>query len=175
MQFFKTKLLGLILLCPSSICFAEPLELGRINIELFGEVVVSTCGVFEEKKYVDLGHYASNDLAHVGAKTPAVPIVFRLSNCLPGIPVSFMFSGSKNAVDAELLAIEPGAEAAQNIAIEILDQDKKRLALEHRSQGLIANLTGDITATFYANYIVTQAAAKAGKANASAQFVIQYD
>ena len=180
MKSLKQELFMIMLLSTLSITHlshAETVELGRINIELFGEVTVSTCGVLqsEQNKYIDLGSYSSKNLSRVGHKTPAVPIAFHLSNCLPGSPITLTFHGNKDPVDRELLALDHVENHAQNLAIEILDHNKQRFPLDVKSQDLIADQAGNIAATFYAHYIVTRDFATAGVANASAQFIIQYE
>lgn len=173
-----TKIIGsLICLGISHSSYADDVELGHINIELYGEVTVSTCGILEseQNKYVDLGSHATKDLSRVGNKTVPVSIPFNLSNCPPGSPVTLTFSGNRNQVNPELLALEDTPNAATNIAIEILDSDKKRLPLDTKSPSLIADQDGNIFTTFYANYIATKDFATPGVANGNAQFTLQYD
>lgn len=160
-----------------NIVFADTQELGHINIVLSGEVVVSTCGVLESEKnkYVDLGIYSTKNLNMVGNKSITIPIPFNLRSCLPGVPITLSFSGTQDENDSELLAIDNTTNSAKNIAIEILNPDKKRLPLNTKSQTLTADQDGNFSTIFYANYVVTKNSASPGVANASAQFTIQYD
>lgn len=152
-------------------------ELGRINIELSGIVTTSTCGVLssEQDKYIQLGSVASKDLPNVGSQSKPTPIHFEMSNCPPNGSVTITFDGPRSTENAELLALDSLANKAENIAIEIRDQDKKRLALGKKSEAFSTDINGHVSALFYANYIVTKAQALAGIANASAQFSVQYD
>jgi type 1 fimbria pilin len=151
--------------------------LGKINYELYGVVTVSTCGVVESEseKYVDLGKYGTKNLASVGDKSLAVAIPFDLSNCPPNGSVNVTFSGSKDSINNELLAIENNANSAKNIAIEISDKSKKRIPLGMKSDNMLVDQNGNLSTLFYANYIVTQSSSTAGFANANAQFTVEYD
>ena len=152
-------------------------ELGRVNIELSGIVTTATCGVLssEQDKYIQLGSVASKDLPNIGSQSKPTPIHFEMSNCPPNGSVTITFEGPRNTENAELLALDALANKAENIAIEIRDQDKKRLPLGKKSEAFSTDINGNVSALFYANYIVTKAQALAGIANANAQFSIQYD
>ncbi|ENV91985.1 fimbrial protein [Acinetobacter bereziniae] len=151
-------------------------ELGRVNIELSGNVTTVTCGVLnsEQDKYIHLGTIATKDLPSVGSQSKAIPIPFEMSNCPPNGSVTITFEGVRDSDNAELLAIDDLVNKAENIAIEIRDQNKKRLALGKKSEEFIVDSNGKVSTLFYANYIVTKAQAKAGLANANAQFSIEY-
>jgi type 1 fimbria pilin len=151
--------------------------LGKINYELYGVVTVSSCGVLDSQseKYIDLGKHGTKDLSAVGARSNAVAIPFDLSNCPPNGSVNITFSGNKDSVNNELLAIENNANSAKNIAIEISDKNKKRIPLGMKSDNMLADQNGNLSTLFYANYIVTQSSSTAGLANANAQFTVQYD
>lgn len=174
--FIKTGLLFVCIGC-SHIGYAALTELARINVELFGEVTTSTCGVLESEqhKYIDLGVHSIKSLNGVGTKTKPVPIPFTLSNCHPNSPITLTFSGTQDVSNPEFLALESLPNMAKNVAIELLDYDKKRLPLNTKSQTLTADQDGRIVTNFYANYIVTRDSVTPGVANANAQFTIQYD
>nr|WP_320077519.1 fimbrial protein [Acinetobacter sp. Marseille-Q1620] len=152
-------------------------ELGRVNIELYGVVTTATCGVLEseQEKYVRLGSVSSKSLSTVGDQSTPVPFQFKMSNCPPDGSITITFDGAKDTENIELLSIEDTASKAENIAIEIRDHDKKRLALGKKSEIFKVDNNGNASALFYANYIVTKGQATAGIANANAQFSIQYD
>lgn len=152
-------------------------ELGRINIELYGVVTTATCGVLEseQEKYVRLGTINSKSLTATGDRSTPIPFEFNMSNCPPNGSVTITFDGAKDTENIELLAIADGTNKAENIAIEIRDQDKNRLAIGQKSETFKVDTDGHVSALFYANYIVTQGQATAGTANANAQFSIQYD
>lgn len=152
-------------------------DLALINIELSGVVTTSTCGILsaEQDKYIQLGKVASKDLVAIGSQSKPIPIHFELKNCPPNGSVTITFNGPRNIVNTELLALDTVINQAQNVAIELRDQNKKRIALGKKSDTFNTDINGNISALFYANYIVTTAPAQAGIANANAQFSIQYD
>lgn len=152
-------------------------ELGKINLELYGVVTTASCGVLEseQEKYVRLGTISSKNLSQTGDQSAAIPFQFELRNCPPDGTVTITFDGVKDTDNIELLALENATNKAENIAIEIRDHDKKRLAIGQVSQNFQVDADGHASALFHANYIVTKGQATAGIANANAQFSIQYD
>ena len=167
----------IMIILSNSLSHAATIELGKINLSLSGEVIVSTCGVLDSEgdKHVNLGTYSLQNLRHAGNTSPLVTIPFTLTNCLPGGPVTLTFSGTNSIVNSELLALDNGVNSASNIAIEILNPDKTRLAINTKSQSLTADQNGSISTIFFAHYIVTQDNPIPGHANATAQFTVQYD
>jgi len=151
--------------------------LGKINFELHGMVVAYSCGVVdsETEKYIDLGKHATKSLSSAGTKSTLVPIPFDLTNCPPNGTVNITFTGNKDSINTELLAIDKNANSAKNIAIEISDKNKKRIPIGVKSENMSVDNNGNISTLFYANYIVTEGSSTAGLANANAQFTIQYD
>ena len=152
-------------------------ELGRVNIELSGVVTTTTCGVLntEQEKYIHLGMITSQSLSSIGSKSTPVPIHFEMSNCPPNGTVTIMFDGRRDRDNRELLAIDNVRNKAENVAIEISNQDKKRLALGKKSEPFTTDNEGRVSALFYANYYVTKSQIEAGIANANAEFSIEYD
>lgn len=153
------------------------LKLDTINLTLSGVVTEKTCGVLstEQDKYVPLGSIRVGQSMLKGDRSPLVPIRFEMSSCPANGAVTITFTGSKDSVDTELLAIDNIANKAKNVAIEISDKNKKRLALGKKSPPLSTDVNGNATALFYANYLVTQGAAEVGKANAKMQFSVEYE
>lgn len=162
--------------CLTGLLFSSATIANGLALDLRGEVTVETCGVLEsdEHKYVDLGIYAAKDLAQLGRKTGSVPIPFHLMNCGSEIPISIKFEGESDPNDLELLKIEASRNSATNVAIEILDENKKRLPLGTKSY-YMSDVEGEINTLFYANYIVTKEKSTPGQANAKAQFSIEYE
>lgn len=153
------------------------IELAKINIELYGVVTTASCGVLEseQEKYVKLGTISSKNLSQTGDQSAPIPFQFEMRNCPPDGSVTIRFDGVKDTDNIELLALENVTNKASNIAIEIRDQDKNRLAIGQQSTRFKVDADGHASALFYANYIVTKGQATAGSANANAQFSIQYD
>ncbi|WP_336932215.1 fimbrial protein [Acinetobacter bereziniae] len=147
-----------------------------ININLSGNVTEFTCSVASSAPVdkIELGTVLTKELLVAGNQSTPVPIRFELSNCPPNGTVTISFTGTSDPTDVELLAINNTSNKAENVAIEIRDQNKKRLALGQKSNPFIADTSGNALAIFYANYISTQSPAKAGHANAKANFSIEY-
>ncbi len=147
-----------------------------LPVYLEGTVIVYTCGVeeSEENKYVRLGTYATKDLKGVGTKSQSVLIPFHLMNCGPNIPVKITFSGNRDLTNNKFLGLTPNKSVAKNIAIEMLDAQRKSLPVGQKSS-YIPDVEGNVYTHFYAHYVATQESVTAGKANAKATFIIEYD
>lgn len=166
------------LLCGSLLIHsAAAYELGRVNIELSGEIVAYSCGVevSQANKKVELGRWALKNFRAAGDKTQSMPFSFQLQNCSPSSAVTFVFSGKKDKQDSSLLAINEGASAAGSVAVEILDSQKNRLPVETKSPKIAMDINGNGQAQFYANYIATGNRPTPGIADADATFMITYD
>jgi minor fimbrial subunit len=167
-------------LCTFSLLLAPYLnavEVAYTNLYLSGEVTEITCGVLigDKEKNVDLGTNATNNLKKVGDRTMPVPMLFNLSNCPASGSVGITFKGIEDTENNELLSLELIKNSASNIAIEISDKNQKRLPLGTKSKKLIGDANGNISAVFYANYIVTKGFATPGVANANVEFTITYE
>lgn len=175
LRWSKFTLLLSGLLCSSLSNAAN--ELGKINLQLTVEVVSFSCGISinQSNKTIELGSWSNQIFKKKGDTSPEKIIEYYISDCPATPTVTFRFSGSKDLQDPELLAIDKNALAAQNIAIELLDHDKKRLALNSTSAKVQLDKNGNGVATFYARYMATSAIPPTGKANATATFSIQYD
>lgn len=154
-----------------------PNQLGGINLELSVEIVAFTCGISidQNNKVIELGTWSNQHFRKKGDKTTETMIRYNVSDCPTISEISFSFSGPKDRLEPELLAINPGALSAQNIAIELLDSEKKHLALNTASPKIQLDKNGNGQATFYARYVATTASPSVGKANATATFNITYD
>lgn len=67
------------------------------------------------------------------------------------------------------------ASTANNVAVEIRDADKTRLALQQASQPVAVDAQGNAVLSFYANYIATADNPRPGRADADATFMINYN
>ncbi len=166
-----TLLLALIF--PGIVGATQGSSLGEINIELRGNVVGLSCVAApgNENKTVQLGRWATKQLATAGSISALVPFSLRLTGCPPG-SVSIAFSG-RAATIPSLLALSDGSTAG-NVAVEIRNSDRQRLALESESQGVSVDSDGNATLQFFANYIAIADNVTAGSADADATFMINY-
>jgi minor fimbrial subunit len=168
----KTEKAGLLLalMLPG---LASAASLGEINIQLRGNVVDLSCAAApgDADKTVQLGRWATKQLATAGSTSSLVPFSLRLMGCPPG-SVSITFSGRAASVPS-LLALDDGSSAG-NVAVEIRDGDRQRLALASESQDVVVDNDGNATLQFFANYIAISDNVTAGSANADATFMINY-
>ncbi|MGY5366766.1 fimbria assembly protein [Enterobacter oligotrophicus] len=149
--------------------------LGEINIQLYGNIVDFTCVAegSDSDKTVSLGTWPTKQLNTTGSRTQAVPFTLKLTGCPPGA-ASITFSGKADGSDNSLLALND-ASAASNVAVEIRDRDKTRLALQQASQEVAVDAEGNAELSFYANYIATADNPQPGRADADATFMINYN
>ena len=75
----------------------------------------------------------------------------------------------------ELLSDHGPSRRFGNVAVEILDRDKTRLALQQASQTVAVDAQGNAELSFYANYIATADNPQPGRADADATFMINYN
>ncbi|MEH0886223.1 fimbria assembly protein [Enterobacter sp. UNJFSC 003] len=149
--------------------------LGEINIRLYGNIVDFTCVAegSDSDKAVPLGTWPTKQLRTTGSRTQAMPFSLKLTGCPPGA-ASVTFSGKADDSDSTLLALND-ASAASNVAVEIRDRDKTRLALQQASQEVAVDAEGNAELLFYANYIATADNPQPGSADADATFMINYN
>jgi minor fimbrial subunit len=103
---------------------------------LYGNIVDFTCVAegSDSDKTVTLGTWPTKQLSTAGSRTQPVPFTLKLTGCPPG-SASITFSGKAEGSDNSLLALND-ASAARNVAVEIRDRDKTRLALQQASQAV---------------------------------------
>lgn len=149
--------------------------LGEINIQMYGNIVDFTCVAegSDSDKTVTLGTWPTKQLSTTGSRTQPMPFTLKLTGCPPGA-ASITFSGKADGSNNGLLALND-ASTASNVAVEIRDADKTRLALQEASQSVAVDAQGNATLSFYANYIATADNPQPGRADADATFMINYN
>ena len=174
MNIWSRSLAALVLLVLNTHAQAVT-ALGEINIELYGNIVDFTCVAegSDSDKTVTLGTWPTKQLSTAGSRTQPVPFTLKLTGCPPG-SASITFSGKAEGSDNSLLALND-ASAARNVAVEIRDRDKTRLALQQASQAVAVDAGGNAELSFYANYIATADNPQPGSADADATFMINYN
>ena len=151
--------------------------LGEINIRLTATVVAAGCMVDpDDVKPVDLGEWQTKQLRKAGQTTTAVPFSIHLTGCTAD-NVKLKFTGVKDSNDNSLLAIDAKDDnAAQGVAIEILDNRHNRIPLDEDTPSAVMDANGNATFNFLADYVVTASdSVKPGDANASAEFTLIYN
>lgn len=167
----------MIFLCLFIFHYSHSKELARINLKLTGEIVTYSCSVdFENNKIVNLKNWGVRSLKSINNRTEEIPFTINLINCPPHSEIKVLFRGENETLNNELLAIDKNlSDAADGVAIEILDGNKNRLPLGNFSPSVKIDDTGKAKINFYANYISIKEFPTAGIANAKATFMFSYD
>ena len=147
------------------------------NIVLRGNVTEQTCAASagSDNFSVDLGSWPSLTLNGASGKVSTEkPFSIQLEGC-PAVAISIIFTGAVADGSSDLLAIDSGTDTAKNVAIELLNSDMSRLGLSDSSKPVTADADGNATFNFYARYISTASQVRAGQANASSVFTLNYN
>ncbi len=170
---FKNSLVVICaLLCSLNISHAA--ELDRANLTFKSNLTKRSCELSEESQNlaVDLKTWSTKDLYKIGEKTQSIPFAIQFKNCVAQhIRVTFMGQGDSS--DVTLLALDANS-AASHVAIEILDHEAQRVDLKMPKQYDNDN-NPNLRLNFAARYISTGNPVIAGSANATANFVVEYD
>lgn len=160
------------------ILFPAQAELGTINIKLTGTVVALGCTVDpgDVNKPVDLGQWSTKQLNKNGNTTSPKAFSLHLTGCTAN-GVTLAFTGTKDKSDSTLLALNNnGADAANAVAIQIMDSHQTRIPLGNNAPRGVVNENGDVTLNFYASYVATaDNSVTAGVADADSIFTLTYD
>lgn len=148
-------------------------EVATPNLNIKALIFESGCTVVATNNNIDvkLGKWATSSVKNVGDRTRSIPFSVQLKDC--GTSISVSFNGAADLKQPELLALEQGT-TAKNVAVEILDQNLKRVPVNTLTIP-IKTTNSSVTLNFFANYYTTQANVTAGSANAVANLVISYE
>jgi type 1 fimbria pilin len=151
---------------------------GEINIRMTGTVVALACIVDPDDidKPVELGSWATKQLKKAGQKTLPVAFSIHLTGCTAS-GVTTKFTGQKDAVNPELLALRTGNEEdATGVAVQIMDGNGQRIPMGSTAPRGIVDGSGNITLNFLANYVSTgDNDVRPGTADADTEFTLTYD
>ncbi|MBS4431864.1 fimbrial protein [Pectobacterium punjabense] len=162
-----------------SVCTLMPAraDLGLTNVRLTATLLANSCSVSvgTQEQTVELGTWSSKQFA-MGSQNPN-PTRFEivLENCgaaASGVEVTFY--GSAPTADNTLLALN-ASSSATNIAVAILDSERRRLALGLPTPiyALSAN-AARVALVFYGQYVAIGTPVTVGSANADATFTLTY-
>lgn len=149
---------------------------GIINFK--GEVTDDACVVDTNSQNltVTLGKVSSS--AFTGPGATAVPTKFQLilKDCPVATNAVVKFDGTSVAGDNSLLALTPGTDTAEGVAIQLSDATQQVVNLFESSHpyALVAGVGTKNTLDFVARYKAIGNTVSAGIANASAQFTVVY-
>lgn len=172
-QYMRNILAASIILSASAQVKASD---GQINIT--GSINSNTCIVDSdsENMTVDMGNVASKQFYRAGATAAAQLFVIKLVKCGgTASGVSVTFNGTLDRRDSRLLAIDGGSAAATGMGIAILDLNRQIVPLNTKSvkYPLTPGLQS-VNLSFFAEYMANGDKVKAGDANATATFVLNY-
>ncbi len=172
-------------LVASSTSFAATVTGGQVHFT--GDLVNAACAVDvnSDGQTVDLGQHRVSKFKKAGDMSGPVPFQINLVDCEAALVtkgVSIAFKGSTTATNPKLLVVGAGASndaAAQGVGIQISDSSSTALALDGTGfTKEIALNDGTNSFGFTARYVSTVDAGPtltAGKANADATFVVNYN
>ncbi|EBO9655745.1 fimbrial protein [Salmonella enterica subsp. enterica serovar Berlin] len=152
-------------------------DLGQLNLKMTATLVADSCTVSNEsaKTTVNLGSWSTKQFTSVSRESTPVPFTITLEDCdIRSRELKVFFKGNADSNDKTLLAIS-GSGLAKNIAVAILDSNRKRISLGQPSiiQKSGANQHINVL-NFYGQYVATAGAVSPGTADANATFTLEY-
>jgi minor fimbrial subunit len=150
------------------------------TISISGYVRDNACAVATESKdfTVDLMNNAVKQFHSVGATSPLVPFRIVLSPCGgAATAVKVGFTGVSDTLNTTLVKLDSGVSAAGGMGVQILDGSRSPLVLNAgASEQSWTTLTPGQTniLSFYARLMATQVPVTAGRVNATATFILEF-
>ncbi|OTG85261.1 hypothetical protein B9T31_12325 [Acinetobacter sp. ANC 4558] len=157
----------------TSALYADPVV--KVNLRFKAMIIDRSCTVSSESQNINvaLGRWGTKNMTDIGDQTRPISFIINLSDC-SATNVSLSFKGQKDLSNPQLLALS-NESTAGNVAIQILDQDRKLLPLETSTRPIIVGSSKNLQLSFFANYIATRKNVTAGTADSIANFVLNYD
>lgn len=152
------------------------------TVHFTGQLINAACAVDvnSQDQTVDLGQYRTATFNAVGARSASVPFTIQLKDCDTTVSsrAAVAFTGQQDAANPTLLAVSSAATngtTANGVGIQILDTASNILVPDGTAFSADQTLIdGFNTLHFSAAYVATAASATAGRADADATFVVQY-
>ncbi|WP_333495293.1 fimbrial protein [Kluyvera sp. CHPC 1.251] len=166
------SLMMLSLLAPS-------VNADSVQLNFTGSILAGTCSVDTASKNqsVAMGDVGTIIFSSPGDRSPAQTFSIVLS-CEENSPTgaTVTFSGATATGDATLLALDSGTDATTGVAIVLSDKEGNKIDLGSASSVYSLAEASANEMQFNAQYVslVERGAITAGKANATAQFTINY-
>lgn len=175
----KKNLIAMTVLVSSVVGATAYAADGQINFT--GEITDTACEVTNSvgsPLEVTLGKISKTAFSSVGSKASTTQFSLELKNCPDTVTsVKIKFDGATVNGDNSVLALSPDVDVAEGVGIQLSDASNNMLPLFSASQaypltkGAVNNL--GFTASYIA--IADIAEIKPGKANATANFTINYN
>lgn len=149
---------------------------GQVNIS--GTIQDNTCELApdSQNKSVDMGMVAGAQFSRVGNFSVAKSFTLNLQNCGPAASgATVTFSGSADAQNKELFAVEEAGDSANGLGLGIYDSSNTRIA-PGTSSSEVTLMPGQTSAAlkFSARYVAVKDEVTAGSANVTVTFVVNY-
>lgn len=154
-------------------------DLAQINLTMTGTIVDTTCDIDTNSKNqtVHIGSFATTEFKSVGSTTVDAPFSIVLKKCSSMVKnAALLFTGTTGS-DPTLLSLSDtsgSGNMASGIGVQVLDQNKKAIAINSTTPLKYALKTGDNTLSFSLRYKSTQADVKPGNATAVLYFAVEY-
>ncbi|MEB5959743.1 fimbrial protein [Enterobacter sichuanensis] len=149
---------------------------GQVNIS--GIIQDNTCELApdSQSKTVNMGTVAGAQFSRTGDFSPAKNFTLNLQNCGPAASeATVIFSGTVDAQNPELFAIEADADSASGLALGVYDGDGRRIAPGDTSTGIpLKPGQASVEMKFSARYVAVLDSVTAGRANVLVTFVVNY-
>lgn len=119
---------------------------------------------------------AANYKDNVGSTTDLKPITISLAGCPDKTQANIQFSGTVDAMNPKLFAVESGANSASNVGIALYSSSNPTDIITPNTRNLSIPLTSQKgEKTIYASYMTTGNEVGQGEANANVTIDISYE
>lgn len=150
------------------------------TVKFTGEILDQACTVnigTDNTLTVDLGKVAKTAFTGVGTEASTTKFTIKLKDCpASATSAKVKFDGANDPSDSSLLALDNVTDVAKGVAIKLMTADKAALGLnEVNSYSYALSSTVENNLDFYAAYRSTADTVEAGKANAVANFTVNYN
>ena len=163
------------------LCFS--VSAADVTVNLNGGILTQSCNISSQDliKNINFPDLNPSDFSQAGATSAEQPVSIFLENCTGKVNnVAYEFSGDADAADSTLLkitgkSVSENTPLATGLAIEILDRDKKKVALNTK-KALNEIITGaTYSLDFYFRYKAVSNNVSSGDASAVVYLDIYYE
>jgi len=167
----------------SSIFFCSLASAVDVTVQINGGILSQSCNVSSQDliKNVNFPDFSPDDFSQTGATSAEQAISIGLNNCTGNVNnVTYKFSGEPDDTDSTLLKVtgkggQVEGKLATGLAIEILNENKKKIAL-NSIQPLNTVITGaTYTLNFYLRYKSVSSKIGSGDASSIVYLDVYYD
>jgi len=170
-------------ICLISMLYCTTASAVDVTVQINGGILSQSCNISSQDfiKNINFPDFSPDDFSQSGATSAEQAVSIRLENCTGNVNnLTYKFSGETDDTDPTLLkVIGKGGEAegklATGLAIEILNEKKKKVAL-NTIQPLNNIITGAAyTLDFYLRYKSVSNAVGSGDASSIVYLDVYYD